>query len=76
MINLVEQCKDAKRIGITGHTNPDGDCVGSVLVLWQFLKKALPDATVEVLLEKPVYTMMIKRKNGISQLVPLQAIIL
>lgn len=67
MINLVEQCKDAKRIGITGHTNPDGDCVGSVLVLWQFLKKALPDATVEVLLEKPAPIFRVLK--GISEII-------
>lgn len=53
MIDLVAECRGASSIGITGHTNPDGDCVGSVMALWQFLKKAIPQAQVDVMLEKP-----------------------
>lgn len=53
MIDLVAECKGAGSIGITGHTNPDGDCVGSVMALRQFLKKAVPGAEVDVMLEKP-----------------------
>lgn len=52
-MNILQECKDAKRIGISGHTRPDGDCVGACLALWQYLVKCLPDATVKVFLEKP-----------------------
>ncbi len=45
--------KDAKTIGITGHTKPDGDCIGSCLALYHYLKKRLPDAKIEVFLEAP-----------------------
>ena len=27
-MNLLEECKGAKRIGVSGHIRPDGDCVG------------------------------------------------
>jgi len=52
-INLMELCKDAKTIGITGHINPDGDCVSSTLALYQYLTKKLPDANIKVYLEQP-----------------------
>lgn len=53
MIQILEECKAAKRIGISGHVRPDGDCVGAVLALQLYLRKCLPQATVKVFLEKP-----------------------
>lgn len=50
---LLEVCKDAKKIIISGHVRPDGDCVGSCLAMYMYLKKALPDAGIKVFLEKP-----------------------
>lgn len=52
-LDLIKECKTAKRIGISGHIRPDGDCVGAVLSLQQYLRKCLPDAEVKVFLEKP-----------------------
>lgn len=52
-LDLIKECKEAKRIGISGHIRPDGDCVGAVLGLQQYLQKCLPDADVKVFLEKP-----------------------
>lgn len=52
-LDFIKECKDAKRIGISGHIRPDGDCVGAVLGLQQYLRKCLPDADVRVFLEKP-----------------------
>lgn len=51
--DLLEECKAAGRIGISGHVRPDGDCVGACLGLWQYLTKCLPAAKVQVFLEKP-----------------------
>ena len=51
--DLLSLVKDAKTIGVTGHTNPDGDCIGSTFAVAKYLKKALPAAKVEVFLEKP-----------------------
>ena len=53
MIDIVKECEGAALIGITGHVNPDGDCVGSVMALWQFLCKVYPQAQIDVMLEQP-----------------------
>lgn len=53
MINLLKECEGAKRIGISGHERPDGDCVGACLGLWMYLRKCLPGAEVKVFLETP-----------------------
>lgn len=55
MINLKEICKDAKKIAISGHIRPDGDCVGSTLGLYRYLKKAT-DAEITLYLEQPSET--------------------
>ncbi len=52
-MNLFEEVKDARTIGIGGHVRPDGDCVGAVMGLYLYLKKICPSAEIEVLLEKP-----------------------
>lgn len=53
-VKLLQECKNAQRIGIGGHIRPDGDCIGSCLALYQYLKKGLPQNTaVKVFLEKP-----------------------
>ena len=41
-----------KRIAITGHTSPDGDCVGSCLGMWNYLKDNYPDITAHVYLQE------------------------
>ena len=52
-LDILQECKGAKRIGISGHVRPDGDCVGSCLALWQYLSNQLPRAKVQVFLETP-----------------------
>ena len=39
-IRIIEECKGAKRIGISGHIRPDGDCVGSCLGMYNYLLAA------------------------------------
>lgn len=53
MINLYEELKDATSIGISGHIRPDGDCVGSTMALYLYIKKNMPDKDVHIFLEKP-----------------------
>lgn len=43
----------AKTIAISGHVRPDGDCVCSVMALYHYLKKELPEAQIDVYLEEP-----------------------
>ena len=52
-MQIRKECAGAFRIGISGHIRPDGDCVGSCLALYQYLKKQMPDAYVKVFLQKP-----------------------
>jgi len=52
-MELLKECKGASRIGISGHIRPDGDCVGSCLGLYLYLKKNLPESEVSVFLENP-----------------------
>lgn len=52
-MDLLQECKGAGRIGISGHIRPDGDCVGACLALAGYLEKCLPDVAVKVCLEQP-----------------------
>ena len=52
-MQILKECASATRIGISGHIRPDGDCVGSCLALYQYLKKAMPDVYIKVFLQKP-----------------------
>ena len=52
-MDLREECRGAKKIGISGHIRPDGDCVGVCLSLQIYLRKLLPEAEVTVYLQKP-----------------------
>lgn len=42
---------DAKTIGIAGHIRPDGDCIGSCMALYNYLKINRPELDVNVYLE-------------------------
>lgn len=53
MKKILDEVKNAQSIAISGHVRPDGDCVGSCLALYLYLKKTMPDAKVSVFLEKP-----------------------
>lgn len=54
MKKILEEVKDAKSIGISGHIRPDGDCVGSCMGMYMYLKKVMPEGTeIDVILEEP-----------------------
>ena len=48
---LTEMVKSAESIAIGGHVRPDGDCVGSCLGVYLYLKKHFPDKQIHVYLE-------------------------
>lgn len=52
-MNILEEVKNAETIGISGHIRPDGDCIGSCMGLYLYLKKVCPSARVQVMIEKP-----------------------
>lgn len=43
----------AEKIGIAGHVRPDGDCVGSTMGLYNYLRQNMPQLIVDVYLEEP-----------------------
>ena len=53
MKKILEEVRDAKSIAISGHIRPDGDCVGSCMGMYLYLKKELPNSRVRIFLEKP-----------------------
>lgn len=48
---MFHQIAHASTIGISGHSNPDGDCVGACLALCTYLKENYPEKRVDVFLE-------------------------
>ncbi len=52
-MKIINEVKDAETIAIGGHVRPDGDCVCSVMALYRYLQKELPEARIDVYLEKP-----------------------
>ena len=42
MINLDLLLEEADTIAIAGHINPDGDCVGSCLATYNYIKEYYP----------------------------------
>ena len=50
-MNIDQLVKGAKTIGISGHIRPDGDCIGSCMGLYLYIKKNFPKIRVDVFLE-------------------------
>lgn len=69
MNNILKEIQEAKTIGITGHLRPDGDCVGSCMALYHYLKRNLPsDKVIHVYLEPiPIQFQVIKDTNLVKQ---------
>lgn len=53
MTGIRDLLENVKTLCISGHVRPDGDCVGSVLGLYAYVKKNFPDIEVRVYLEEP-----------------------
>lgn len=53
MKNISELLQNVQTIGIAGHIRPDGDCVGSCMALYLYLKKNYPEIQTDIYLESP-----------------------
>ena len=53
MQKILEEVKNNSLIAISGHVRPDGDCIGACMGMYLYLKKALPEAGIDVYLESP-----------------------
>ena len=50
-MNLKSKLEGKQRIGIAGHVRPDGDCAGSTLAVYNYIKNNYPNADVRLYLE-------------------------
>lgn len=53
MNNISEVLTGVRTMGIGGHIRPDGDCVGSCMVLYLYIKTWFPEIKVKVYLDSP-----------------------
>nr|WP_296008513.1 bifunctional oligoribonuclease/PAP phosphatase NrnA [uncultured Blautia sp.] len=53
MEKITNELTGISSIAIAGHVRPDGDCVGSCMGLYLYLKENHPELSVEVYLEQP-----------------------
>lgn len=53
MNQLEVKLQEAETIVILGHVRPDGDCTGSCLAMWNYIRENYPQKQVEVHLEQP-----------------------
>ena len=70
MINIKEIVSGATSIAISGHERPDGDCIGSTLGLYNYLRKIMPaDTKIVVYLDKlgPRYSYLAGFENVDSE---------
>lgn len=51
MIKLANELKQVKSVVIAGHVRPDGDCIGSCLAVYGYIRDNFPDIEVDVYLE-------------------------
>ena len=51
MIHLAEILSGKRTVALGGHVRPDGDCVGSCMGLYHYLKECYPSLDVDVYLE-------------------------
>lgn len=51
MNKIASYLKDVRTIGIAGHVNPDGDCVGSTVGMYLYLQQQYPQIKTDLYLE-------------------------
>ena len=47
-----KRIEEAHTIAIGGHVRPDGDCTGSCMGMYNYLRENYPEKTVDVYLEE------------------------
>lgn len=63
--------EEAKTIAIGGHVRPDGDCVGSCMGMYLYLKEVFPEKEVDVYLQNiPDALKVLERMDEIHEIIP------
>ena len=65
MNDLIREIENADSIAITGHINPDGDCIGSTLGMYNYITCNYPGKKVQVYLQEFADVFMLL--NGASE---------
>ena len=66
-MNLLHSVLENKKTAVVlGHMNPDGDCVGSCLAVYNYLRDCFPQADVTVYLDHPAEKF--RYLNGFDQI--------
>lgn len=66
MAKIDDFLADVSSVGIAGHIKPDGDCTGSTLALYNYIKNNYPDIQVRLYLEPiPNLFRFLQRSNEI-----------
>lgn len=63
---LLEAIRQADTIAVGGHVRPDGDCVGSAMGLYQYVRENFPEKEIHVYLEEIPNTF--KFMNGTGEI--------
>ena len=53
MEKIANELAEVNTVAIAGHVRPDGDCVGSCMGLYLYLKENYPEIATDVYLELP-----------------------
>ncbi|MCM1467833.1 MAG: bifunctional oligoribonuclease/PAP phosphatase NrnA [Alistipes sp.] len=53
LIKLNDKLRDVTKVAITGHVRPDGDCIGSTLGFYNYIRDNFPGVEADLYLEKP-----------------------
>ena len=70
-IQLSDILKDKQTIALGGHIRPDGDCVGSCMGLYMYLKEQYPNLETDVYLEEvPKAYQMIEKTDEVKHQIP------
>lgn len=65
MNSIAPYLENVSTVGIAGHVNPDGDCIGSTLGMYLYLKENYPEISVDLYLEavKPEFSYLTDIKD-------------
>lgn len=53
MEKITDELTGVKTVAIAGHIRPDGDCIGSCMGMYLYLKENYPDIETDIYLEQP-----------------------
>ncbi|MBQ8184762.1 MAG: bifunctional oligoribonuclease/PAP phosphatase NrnA [Lachnospiraceae bacterium] len=68
MIQLKEELQGVHTVAIAGHVRPDGDCVGSCLAVYNYIREQFPEVDVQVYLDPvPVVFRFLKGAEDICE---------